>query len=90
MHTGQSFLLILKSAQLFSLPPAPKFDGPLAVNHILDNSEFLLKDQILGPESLLIEGDTIYTGTEDGTIVKIVNGKIVKTIVLSNDKRCSK
>uniref|UniRef100_A0A914EMN3 Strictosidine synthase conserved region domain-containing protein n=1 Tax=Acrobeloides nanus TaxID=290746 RepID=A0A914EMN3_9BILA len=72
----------------YSLPPAPKFGGPLAVNHILDNSEFLLKDQILGPESLLIEGDTIYTGTEDGTIVKIVNGKIVKTIVLSNDKRC--
>uniref|UniRef100_A0A914ELP9 Strictosidine synthase conserved region domain-containing protein n=1 Tax=Acrobeloides nanus TaxID=290746 RepID=A0A914ELP9_9BILA len=54
-----------------------------------DNSEFLLKDQILGPESLLIEGDTIYTGTEDGTIVQIVNGKIVKTIVLSNDERCT-
>jgi hypothetical protein len=72
------------------LPPSPKFEGPLAVNNILDNSEFLLKDQILGPESLLIEGDTIYTGTEDGTIVKIVNGKIIKTIVLSNDKKCSK
>uniref|UniRef100_A0A914DQG9 Strictosidine synthase conserved region domain-containing protein n=1 Tax=Acrobeloides nanus TaxID=290746 RepID=A0A914DQG9_9BILA len=72
----------------YSLPSPPKFEGPLAVNNILDNSELLLKDQILGPESLLIEGDTIYTGTEDGTIVKIVNGKIVKTIVLSNDKKC--
>uniref|UniRef100_A0A914E5I0 Adipocyte plasma membrane-associated protein n=1 Tax=Acrobeloides nanus TaxID=290746 RepID=A0A914E5I0_9BILA len=72
----------------YKLPPPPKFEGPLAVNNLLQNAELLLKGQVIGPESIIVEGNTLYTGTTDGKIVKIVNGVITKTVLLSDHKDC--
>ncbi|KAI6183783.1 Adipocyte plasma membrane-associated protein [Aphelenchoides bicaudatus] len=69
-------------AQPYDLPPPPALTGPLAPNTLLRNAKLLLKGQILGPESILVEGDTLYTGTWDGKILKIVNGQIKKTLYL--------
>uniref|UniRef100_A0A914EA74 Strictosidine synthase conserved region domain-containing protein n=1 Tax=Acrobeloides nanus TaxID=290746 RepID=A0A914EA74_9BILA len=66
-----------------------KFQGPLAANNKLQNAELLLKDQqVIGPESLIVEGDVIYAAVEDGRILKVVNGKIVKEVILVKDKEC--
>ena len=54
------------------------FECPLALNNLLQNAELLLKGQLIGPESIIVEGNTLYTGTTDGKIVKIVNGVITK------------
>uniref|UniRef100_A0A183BU89 Str_synth domain-containing protein n=1 Tax=Globodera pallida TaxID=36090 RepID=A0A183BU89_GLOPA len=67
----------------YSLPPPPELKGELAANTHLRGAKLLLKGQILGPESLLVEGgDTIYTGTWDAKIVKIVDGVIQKSVQL--------
>lgn len=50
----------------------------------------MLKDRVKGPESLLIEGDTIYTTPEDGRLLKIINGKVAKEVILVKDKDCRK
>jgi len=55
---------------------------------LLQNAELLLKGQLIGPESIIVEGNTLYTGTTDGKIVKIVNGVITKTVLLSDHKDC--
>ncbi|KAI1727858.1 strictosidine synthase domain-containing protein [Ditylenchus destructor] len=74
--------------QIYSLPPPPKLDGALTPNKHLRNAQLLLKGQILGPESLLVENDAIYTGTWDGKILKIVDGVITKTVRLTNETVC--
>uniref|UniRef100_A0A914EBF4 Strictosidine synthase conserved region domain-containing protein n=1 Tax=Acrobeloides nanus TaxID=290746 RepID=A0A914EBF4_9BILA len=82
-------LLVSKyEPESFSIPPPPKFEGPLALNKKLQGAELLLKDQVKGPESLIVEGDTIYVAPEDGRILKVVNGKIVKEVILVDDKVC--
>lgn len=74
---------------LFSTHQPLKFQGPLAANNKLQNAELLLKDQqVIGPESLIVEGDVIYAAVEDGRILKVVNGKIVKEVILVKDKEC--
>jgi hypothetical protein len=57
----------------------------------------LLKGQIYGPESLVIEKDgkttIIYTGTWDGKLLKIVNGVVEKSLKIKSGKKtfaCSK
>ncbi|VDM36897.1 unnamed protein product [Toxocara canis] len=62
----------------------PSLEGPLAVNDILTKAEYLLENQIQGPESLLVENDTIYTGTQDGIIVEIYKGEIRSDIRLKD------
>ncbi|KAI6229855.1 Adipocyte plasma membrane-associated protein [Aphelenchoides fujianensis] len=69
-------------ARSYDLPPPPALVGPLAPNKLLRNAKLLLKNQILGPESILVEGDVLYTGTWDGKIVKVRGGKIEKTLRL--------
>lgn len=64
----------------YQLPNRRRLKGPLSVNDILAKAEHLLEDQIIGPESLLIEGDNIYTGTQDGIIVEIHKGEIRRSI----------
>ncbi|KAH7716585.1 Protein F57C2.5 [Aphelenchoides avenae] len=74
--------------QAYALPPPPKLDGPLTPNNRLRNAQLLLKGQISGPESILVEGDTLYTGTWDGKVLQIVNGVIRKTIRFTDEKVC--
>uniref|UniRef100_A0A914I2A3 Strictosidine synthase conserved region domain-containing protein n=1 Tax=Globodera rostochiensis TaxID=31243 RepID=A0A914I2A3_GLORO len=72
----------------YSLPPPPELKGELAANTHLRGAKLLLKGQILGPESLLVEGsDTIYTGTWDAKVVKIVDGAIQKSVQLPPNGR---
>lgn len=40
----------------FSLPSRPSLKGALEVNNILGKAEYLLKDLIKGPESIVVEG----------------------------------
>jgi hypothetical protein len=43
-------------AQPYDLPSPPALIGPLAPNKLLRNAKVILKGQILGPESILVEG----------------------------------
>ena len=74
--------------KIYTLPDPPI----LATNNKLQKAEYLLKGQILGPESLVVErvgnDEIIYTGTWDAKIHKIVNGKIEKTIRFTNQSVC--
>ncbi|XGW12036.1 hypothetical protein V3C99_013034 [Haemonchus contortus] len=77
-----------RTAQIYELPPRPKLVGPLAVNDKLQNVEYILKGEVDGPESLVIEGDSIYTGLYDGRVVHIKNGKIVKEVRFTKHRKC--
>lgn len=47
-------------------------------NNLLDTkTEYLVKDQVYGPESLAITADSIYTGLADGRLIEI-NKKTLK------------
>ncbi|KIH64279.1 hypothetical protein ANCDUO_05413 [Ancylostoma duodenale] len=70
------------------LPPRPLLEGPTAVNERLRDVEYILKDKIEGPESLVIEGDSIYTGLYDGRVVHIKDGKIVKEVKFTKQPKC--
>lgn len=73
----------------YELPQRTSLEGPLAVNDILTKAERFLENQILGPESLLVENEAIYTGTQDGVLVEIYNGKIRREIRFRNEPRGS-
>lgn len=64
----------------------PEFKGPLAVNKDLDKVEYLLKDQVVGPESLEAHEGSIYTGTVGGQVIKVTGNKI--TPVAKFGKTC--
>lgn len=68
----------------FRFPSPPEFTGVLKPNTDLQKATLLLKGKILGPESILVEGNTLYTGTWDAKILQIVDGQIKKTIYLNN------
>ncbi|CAJ0608424.1 unnamed protein product [Cylicocyclus nassatus] len=76
------------TAQQYELPPRPKLEGPMAINDKLKNVEYILKDKIDGPESLLVEGDSIYTGLYDGRVVHIKGDKIVKEVRFTKQTKC--
>ncbi|KJH46461.1 strictosidine synthase [Dictyocaulus viviparus] len=77
-----------KTTQLYELPQRPKLIGPLAVNDKLQSVEYILKEEIVGPESLVVEGESIYTGLYDGRVVHIKNNKIIKEIKFTKATRC--
>lgn len=58
------------------LTPALPFTGKLALNNKLSHAKPLLKDSILGPESIAIRGDELYTGIIGGNVVRYKNGKM--------------
>uniref|UniRef100_A0A1I7YK21 Str_synth domain-containing protein n=1 Tax=Steinernema glaseri TaxID=37863 RepID=A0A1I7YK21_9BILA len=72
----------LSNCNLFWRYPVLELKGGLFPNDRLKDSELLLKGKIFGPESILVEGNTLYTGTHDGKIVEITDGKIIKEFVL--------
>uniref|UniRef100_A0A1I7XUV7 Str_synth domain-containing protein n=1 Tax=Heterorhabditis bacteriophora TaxID=37862 RepID=A0A1I7XUV7_HETBA len=75
-------------AKEYELPAPPPLVGPLEINEKLQNVEYILKDQIVGPESLVIEGDSIYTTLYDGRIVHIRDGEIVGEVRFTKEKNC--
>ncbi|CAK5083906.1 unnamed protein product [Meloidogyne enterolobii] len=76
---------------VYRLPPPPSLKGPLKPNNYLRNAQMLLKGQIMGPESLVVEKDgkktVIYTGTWDGKLLKIVNGIVEKSLKIKPGKK---
>ncbi|KAK3596051.1 hypothetical protein CHS0354_032579 [Potamilus streckersoni] len=69
----------------YSMPDPPSFEGPLAPNDHLQKADRLYENKILGPESLVIDGDHLYTGTDDGKIVDIHKGTIRTIAKLGRD-----
>lgn len=62
-------------------------------NTILDDaSEFLLKDKIIGPESMVEVSGLIYTGLMDGRIIQInkKTGNFKEVTRITTSKNCSK
>ncbi|XP_062912400.1 adipocyte plasma membrane-associated protein [Mobula hypostoma] len=62
--------------QPFSYKEPPLLIGPLEANLKLREAERLYEGQLIGPESIALLGDVIFTGTADGQILKISDGKI--------------
>jgi hypothetical protein len=65
----------------YRLPLPPALEGPLAPNNLLQNPTIILENQINAPESMIVEnGNTIFAGTGDGKLVKIVDGVIEREV----------
>ncbi|XP_034283337.1 adipocyte plasma membrane-associated protein isoform X1 [Pantherophis guttatus] len=62
--------------QPISFKEPPLLTGALEPNVKLRQAERLFENQLVGPESIANIGDVLFTGTADGKIVKIENGKI--------------
>ncbi|XP_054708628.1 adipocyte plasma membrane-associated protein-like isoform X2 [Uloborus diversus] len=66
--------------------PFPAFNGPLAENYKLSAAEELFKGVLHGPESIVFHKGDMYTGLEDGRIVKIQGDKI--TTMAQTGRQC--
>uniref|UniRef100_A0A6B2F4S0 Adipocyte plasma membrane-associated protein n=1 Tax=Bothriechis nubestris TaxID=1766655 RepID=A0A6B2F4S0_9SAUR len=62
--------------QPISFKEPPPLTGALEPNVKLRQAERLFENQLVGPESITNIGDVLFTGTADGKILKIENGKI--------------
>jgi sugar lactone lactonase YvrE len=71
----------------FTLAPPPSFEGVLEPKAI-NSFEYLLKGSIGAPESIYVDGNTLYTGLNDGRVVKIVDGVIKESVRYHNFKNC--
>uniref|UniRef100_A0A0K0F2G1 Str_synth domain-containing protein n=1 Tax=Strongyloides venezuelensis TaxID=75913 RepID=A0A0K0F2G1_STRVS len=84
------FPLTLKpfDAQEYVLPIPKPLIGILSINDKLTKGKRILENEIIGPETLIVEGNTIYATTFDGKVVKIVNEEIADSISFKNEKKC--
>ncbi|XP_069810329.1 adipocyte plasma membrane-associated protein [Dendropsophus ebraccatus] len=62
--------------QSLSFPTPPLMTGVLEPNVKLRKAERLYEGELQGPESVANIGDVLFTGTNDGQILKIEDGKI--------------
>ncbi|KAK1171617.1 adipocyte plasma membrane-associated protein [Acipenser oxyrinchus oxyrinchus] len=62
--------------QYLSFLEPPLMSGALEPNFKLRQAERLFEGQLIGPESMANIGGVLYTGTADGKIVKIEDGKM--------------
>ncbi|CAI5443317.1 unnamed protein product [Caenorhabditis angaria] len=70
-------------ARKYRLDPPPTLENVLAENRLLEKAEHILENQIVGPESFVVEKDAIYATIYDAKVIKIVNGKIVSQVSYS-------
>ncbi|VDK79232.1 unnamed protein product, partial [Litomosoides sigmodontis] len=78
-----TIIFILTPSSVFhcervNLPKPPKLEGVLTVNSILTKADYLLEHQIFGPESIVVENNNIWTGTQDGMLIAIEHETIRK------------
>uniref|UniRef100_A0AC34PYH8 Strictosidine synthase conserved region domain-containing protein n=1 Tax=Panagrolaimus sp. JU765 TaxID=591449 RepID=A0AC34PYH8_9BILA len=66
----------------------PELIGSLEPKNIFSDAELLLKDELFGPESVVVFENAIYV-TDDSGLVKIVDGKKVKTVPICL-KKCGR
>lgn len=76
------------NCKLYKMATPPELIGPLSVNSALENVEYILKDNIHGPESIVVEGESIFATTHDAKVVKIVDGRVVKTVKFNHETGC--
>lgn len=70
-------------AQEYNLPGPMEWTGPLTPNSRLTEAELLFHNEIIGPESLMVDGENgIITGTYDGRIIQIKNGAVIHEVRL--------
>ncbi|MBN3275553.1 APMAP protein, partial [Polyodon spathula] len=62
--------------QYLSFPEPPLMSEALEPNFKLRQAERLFEGQLIGPESMANIGGVLYTGTADGKIIKIEDGKM--------------
>ncbi|XP_067122041.1 adipocyte plasma membrane-associated protein-like [Centruroides vittatus] len=60
--------------------PLPNFEGALSYNRDLSGAEKLFEGEALGPESLAVLNGTIYSGLENGNIVKFTKEGKMETV----------
>lgn len=72
----------------FSLPPPPQWTGALTPNDKLSQAEKVLENQVRGPESIVRDGDYLYTGTADGRVVSIYRGELNTLTRLGEGNNC--
>ncbi|XP_052275147.1 adipocyte plasma membrane-associated protein-like isoform X2 [Dreissena polymorpha] len=60
----------------YTLPPPPEWVGALAPNTNLQRATRLFQGEVTGPESIVVDGDYMYTGTADGRIMVIHKGHV--------------
>lgn len=85
------FLLLV--AFIPGLPPYPTFpfksfsvstprplEGVLAPNQLLNNAERVLEGQLLGPETVLVRGNTTFVSVFGGRILEIFNGDQIRVV----------
>ncbi|KAL8615676.1 hypothetical protein ACOMHN_034826 [Nucella lapillus] len=72
----------------FSLPSSPVLSGPLAPNEKLTQADCVFENKVLGPESIVRDGDYMYTGTADGRIVSIYKGEVRTLAMLGKGEHC--
>tara|TARA_Y100000031_G_scaffold11269_2_gene12099 strand:+ start:9892 stop:11034 length:1143 start_codon:yes stop_codon:yes gene_type:complete len=64
----------------YAPPIAPKMEGALRENSALNSVKLLAKGKLNGPEDIAVDSDgNVYTGLEDGRIVKISSEGDVKS-----------
>lgn len=65
--------------------PFPAFKGPLEYNEKLSQAEHLYTGLLKGPESIVFHEGYLYSGLEDGRIVKIKGDKIITVAQTGRD-----
>lgn len=60
----------------YSFPEPPEMTGALSPNNHLQKAVRLYENELVGPESILVDGDYLYTGTADGKVLVIHKGEI--------------
>ncbi|KRZ55328.1 Adipocyte plasma membrane-associated protein [Trichinella nativa] len=75
--------------EAYSLPPPPNINkGILKKNNILSKSRSFLENELLAAESIVLQGNYLYTGTADGRLTEIVGNKINEVIRLGSKTNC--
>ncbi|KAL5477227.1 hypothetical protein EMCRGX_G023992 [Ephydatia muelleri] len=79
-------------AYSFSDEGPPKFIGPLALNEHLSKARKLFKDEIQGPEAFATTDGYVYTGLQDGRIIRFdrTNPASYETIVSCPQGDCGR
>ncbi|XP_021944562.1 adipocyte plasma membrane-associated protein [Folsomia candida] len=57
--------------EAYSLRPPRKMEGKLTPNDILDRAELVVEGKFIGPESVAVLGDFVYTGVHGGGIIRV-------------------
>ncbi|XP_054162193.1 adipocyte plasma membrane-associated protein-like [Oppia nitens] len=89
-----ALILILPANILLDIDPKPRdrqlpeeFVGPFKANDALTQSSVILKNQIVGPESIAQFNGRLITGAEDGYLYE-VNDNNVKRLLRLSEKSC--